>query len=111
MTKFIFSCEHGGYEIPELYQSYFKGQEEILTSHRGWDRGALEIAQYISRRADSKLISNSISRLLIEFNRTLGHKELFSEFSQKVSENIQKKLIEDNTVLNKERGLSFIPKY
>jgi predicted N-formylglutamate amidohydrolase len=95
MTKFVFSCEHGGYEIPEDYQSYFTGQDEVLKSHRGWDRGALEIAQYISRRADSKLISNSVSRLLIEFNRTLGHKELFSEFSQKMPEDIQKIMIED----------------
>ena len=77
MTKFIFSCEHGGYEIPEAYQSYFSGQNQVLQSHRGWDKGALEIAKYISRRADGKLFSNSISRLLIECNRTLEHEQLF----------------------------------
>lgn len=95
MTKFIFSCEHGGYEIPELYQSYFTGQKAVLQSHRGWDKGALEIGKYISRRADSKLISNSISRLLIECNRTLGHQDLFSEFSEKMPDEIKEKLIEE----------------
>lgn len=95
MTKFIFSCEHGGYEIPELYQSYFAGQKAVLQSHRGWDKGALEIAKYISRRADSKLISNSVSRLLIECNRTLEHGDLFSEFTKKLPHDMLKNLVEE----------------
>lgn len=95
MTKFIFSCEHGGYEIPVLYKAYFLGKEEILKSHRGWDKGALEIAKYISRRADSKLISNSISRLLIECNRTLEHDDLFSEFSKILPEVDKRHLLEE----------------
>ena len=95
MTKFIFSCEHGGFEIPALYLAYFSGKEDVLQSHRGWDKGALEIAKYISRRAGSKLISNSISRLLIECNRTLGHHDLFSEFSQKITKDTQNQLIEE----------------
>ncbi|WP_340153950.1 N-formylglutamate amidohydrolase [uncultured Marivirga sp.] len=95
MTKFIFSCEHGGYEIPEEFQSYFRGKENVLLSHRGWDRGALEIGKYISRRADSKLIASSISRLLIESNRTLQHEDLFSEFSKIMPQEIQQQLIEE----------------
>ncbi len=95
MTKFIFSCEHGSYEIPELYQSFFTGQKEVLQSHRGWDKGALEIAKYISRRADSKLISNSVSRLLIECNRTLEHEDLFSEFTKTLPHDMLKNLVEE----------------
>ncbi|HET8859283.1 N-formylglutamate amidohydrolase [Marivirga sp.] len=95
MTKFIFSCEHGGYEIPEPYQSYFTGQKTVLQSHRGWDKGALEIAKYISRRADFKLIDNSVSRLLIECNRTLGHQELFSEFTKSLPQEVHHQLIEE----------------
>lgn len=95
MTKFVFSCEHGGFEIPVLCQSFFSGQKEVLQSHRGWDKGSLEIAKYISRRADNKLISNSVSRLLIECNRTLEHEDLFSEFSKKMSQEIREQLIEE----------------
>jgi predicted N-formylglutamate amidohydrolase len=95
VNKFIFSCEHGGFEVPEPYQSYFLGAEDVLQSHRGWDKGALEIAKYISRRANSKLTSNSVSRLLIECNRTLGHQDLFSEFSQKIPKEIQNNLIQE----------------
>ncbi|ADR21047.1 hypothetical protein MATR_13230 [Marivirga tractuosa] len=95
MTKYIFSCEHGGYEIPEPYQSYFTGQTAVLQSHRGWDKGALEIAKYISQRASSKLISNSVSRLLIEYNRTLGHEVLFSEFSKNMPHDMLKNLVEE----------------
>ena len=95
MIKFIFSCEHGGYEIPAPYQSYFAGQKAILQSHRGWDKGALDVAKYISRRANTKLIDNSISRLLIECNRTLGHGDLFSEFSKPMPQEMRNQLIEE----------------
>lgn len=95
MPKFIFSCEHGGYDIPEPFESFFAGKKEVLQSHRGWDKGALEIAKYISRRADSKLISTTISRLLIECNRTLGNQNLFSEFSKQMPHDMQQQLIEE----------------
>jgi predicted N-formylglutamate amidohydrolase len=95
MTKFIFSCEHGGYEIPAPYQSYFAGQKTVLQSHRGWDKGALDVAKYISRRANTKLIENSVSRLLIECNRTLEHADLFSEFSKPMPQEMRNQLIEE----------------
>jgi predicted N-formylglutamate amidohydrolase len=95
MTKFIFSCEHGGYEIPELYKNYFTGQDAVLKSHRGWDKGAYEVAKYISRRAKDILIGNSVSRLLIECNRTLGNTELFSEFSNAMPQEMKNQIIEE----------------
>ena len=41
--KYFLSCEHGGNHIPTAYQPLFKGAEEVLASHRGWDPGALEL--------------------------------------------------------------------
>lgn len=93
MTKFVFSCEHGGFEIPQLYSASFSGKEDILQSHRGWDRGALDIAKLISQKTNIPLISNSVSRLLIEANRTLAHEELFSEFSHHLPQAVKDELI------------------
>lgn len=79
------SCEHGGNKIPPAFQSYFEGQEYILQSHRGWDPGTLALAQYLSRELEIPLVSCTVSRLLIEMNRSLGHPQLFSEFSASLS--------------------------
>lgn len=79
------SCEHGGNKIPPAFQSYFEGQEHILQSHRGWDPGTLALAQYLSTGLKTPLVSCTISRLLIEMNRSLGHPQLFSEFSDSLS--------------------------
>lgn len=79
------SCEHGGYEIPPAYQQYFFGQEDILQSHRGWDPGTLDLAKVLSAKLELPLVSCTISRLLIEMNRSLGHPQLYSEFTNYLS--------------------------
>lgn len=78
----IISCEHGGNELPEPYQALFLGQEEVLASHRGWDLGALAVAKSISTTLIAPLFFTTISRLLIDTNRSPRHKNLFSEFSR-----------------------------
>jgi predicted N-formylglutamate amidohydrolase len=95
MSKMIISCEHGGFEIPTNYEPLFQGAEEVLKSHRGWDKGALEIANYLHKRSGQLLFSNTISRLLIEFNRSLEHNELFSEYSKKLTSQEQQQLIDE----------------
>lgn len=80
--EFIISCEHAGNQVPEEYQSLFEGAAEILSSHRGWDPGALELAEKIAEKTGSELFSYPYTRLFIEPNRSIGHPILFSEFSR-----------------------------
>ncbi len=74
MNLFL-TCEHAGNEIPEEYQQYFAEAGEVLQTHRGFDPGALDLFQQLSRLA---VFSQQymISRLLIEPNRSLGHPQL-----------------------------------
>lgn len=77
----VLSCEHGGNDIPENYLSYFKNKASVLDSHRGYDLGALHLFTALKEIAAFSTYSTT-SRLLIELNRSVHHKNLFSEYSK-----------------------------
>ena len=78
--KLVFTCEHGGNEIPKKYQGLFVNAIDALNSHRGIDYGSLDLFKFCKSLSDFSK-SNTISRLLIELNRSKHHPKLFSEFS------------------------------
>ncbi|MCX7550617.1 N-formylglutamate amidohydrolase [Xanthomarina sp. F2636L] len=90
--KLVLTCEHGGNKIPKKYVSFFKNQQAILETHRGLDLGALDIFESLKSLSDFSQFSKT-SRLLIELNRSLHHKNLFSEFSKEISIEEKEKLI------------------
>lgn len=88
----VISCEHGGNKIPPKFHTPFKGMQNVLESHRGWDPGALEAAELLSRELHAPLHFTLVSRLLIEFNRSPDSPELFSEYSRQLPEELQEEL-------------------
>jgi predicted N-formylglutamate amidohydrolase len=50
----------------------FRGQRRLLESHRGHDRGALAMARSIARSLHARLVVATVSRLLVELNRSPG---------------------------------------
>jgi predicted N-formylglutamate amidohydrolase len=50
----------------------------LLDSHRGYDSGALVMARALARAFGAPLIISTVSRLLVDLNRSLGHPRLFS---------------------------------
>jgi predicted N-formylglutamate amidohydrolase len=89
----VFSCEHGGNTVPAAYRSYFKGAKKVLASHRGWDPGALDLARTLARSLDAPLVATTISRLLIECNRSLSSRNLFSEYTRRLSDEEKRDLL------------------
>lgn len=75
----IVSCEHGGREVPDAYAHFFVDHGALLDSHRGWDPGALELGRQMADAFDAPLYASSTTRLLIDLNRSIGHRQLFSE--------------------------------
>jgi predicted N-formylglutamate amidohydrolase len=92
--KLVITCEHGGNFVPKKYQPLFKKQETVLQTHRGFDPGTLDLFQYLKPLSHFSIFSDT-SRLLIELNRSLHHKDLFSEFSKTLPEAEKKQLIDD----------------
>lgn len=75
----LITCEHGGNRIPARYRPLFEGFEGLLASHRGHDPGALAIARDLARAFAAPLYYSTVSRLLIDLNRSRGHPALYSE--------------------------------
>lgn len=88
----ILTCEHGGNDIPEEYAYLFEGAQEDLASPAGYDLGAQEIMDLLAPTADFTLVS-TVSRLLVDLNRTEHHPRLFSEYLRNVPPGIKRKIL------------------
>jgi predicted N-formylglutamate amidohydrolase len=89
----VLSCEHGGNRIPRPYRSLFRDARALLDSHRGWDIGALAIARMIATDLEAPLCEATVSRLLVDLNRSQGHPALFSERSKRLAQTEREALI------------------
>lgn len=85
MIKLFLSCEHGGHHIPELYQPRFAGCQAVLESHRGWDKGALDLFHALNRVPVHFSHHSEVSRLLVDLNRSLHKRSLFSAYTKGLS--------------------------
>lgn len=69
----LVTCEHGGHQVPRVYGHLFTGAQRLLTNHRGWDRGALDLAEALALELGAPLIAATTTRLLVDLNRSPGH--------------------------------------
>lgn len=78
----LITCEHGGNQVPSQLARFFasSGAAQALQSHRGYDPGSLQLAEYLSQRFTAPLIASETSRLIVDLNRSLDSAQLFSEF-------------------------------
>jgi predicted N-formylglutamate amidohydrolase len=94
MDTFIITCEHGGNRIPAPYRRLFRGQRALLDSHRGYDPGALVMATALATTWRAPLVASTVSRLLIDLNRSIGHPQLFSAATRGVPAQTRAQIIE-----------------
>jgi len=78
VDSLVVSCEHASKHIPPEHRALFRARSRFLDSHRGWDRGALDLARAVARRYRSPLVAAAQSRLLVDCNRSTSHPSLFS---------------------------------
>src|SRR6185437_4798452 len=71
-NAYLVTCEHGGNRIPAAYASLFRGRQRLLDSHRAYDAGALGVARALARALGAQLVASTVSRLLVELNRSPG---------------------------------------
>lgn len=75
----VITCEHGGNRIPSLYHNLFQTHQTLLDSHRGFDPGALIMARALATAFAAPLVAATVSRLLVDLNRSVGHPSLHYE--------------------------------
>jgi len=79
----LLTCEHAGRRVPPEYTALFGGREALLASHRGWDPGAMEVAEVLARRLrrwrSGPVLAHPWTRLLADVNRSPDHPRVFWE--------------------------------
>jgi predicted N-formylglutamate amidohydrolase len=94
MDAFLITCEHGGNRIPAAYRSLFIRRKALLATHRGYDAGALAMADSLSITLRAPLVSSTVSRLLVDLNRSVGHPQLFSEATRGEPAAVRKAIVQ-----------------
>lgn len=78
----MLTCEHAGRRVPPEQRALFAGAARELASHRGWDPGALDVAQRLARASGAKLLAVTTTRLLVDPNRSAHNPRVFSRYTR-----------------------------
>jgi predicted N-formylglutamate amidohydrolase len=81
-NNLIFSSEHYTNLIPKEYKDIFHGKMDLLSTHRGWDLGSAILIEGLEKHFGPIVFKAEVSRLLVDLNRSIGHKNLYSEFTK-----------------------------
>jgi predicted N-formylglutamate amidohydrolase len=92
--RLLLTCEHGGRDVPAEWAALFAGRGALLSSHRGWDPGALALARALARSTGAPLLACTVTRLLVDPNRSPGHPRLFSPLSRRLDPAARRRLVE-----------------
>ena len=95
-NRFVITCEHGGNRVPHAYRKLFKGQARLLKSHRGWDAGALDIAQDLAETLNAPLFASTVTRLLVDLNRSIEHSHIYSEATRGAPDSVRRELLTEH---------------
>jgi predicted N-formylglutamate amidohydrolase len=89
----VITCEHGGNRIPVPYRDLFHTHHALLDSHRGYDSGALMMARALATAFAAPLVGSTVSRLLVDLNRSIGHPRLHSEATRKAPVEVRQQIL------------------
>lgn len=90
---YLVTCEHGGNRVPARYRALFRGHEALLASHRGYDPGALALARELAAALEAPLTISTVSRLVVDLNRSLRHPRLFSAVTRAAPAAVRREIV------------------
>ncbi|MEJ5362315.1 MAG: N-formylglutamate amidohydrolase [Spirochaetota bacterium] len=73
----LITCEHAGNRVPDALRDIFT-DTSILSTHWAYDIGALPMARILAKTLKAPLLYTSVTRLVVDCNRSIGSNELFS---------------------------------
>jgi predicted N-formylglutamate amidohydrolase len=92
-TSLVITCEHGGNRIPSLYRDLFHAHQSLLDSHRGFDPGALIMARALAKAFAAPLVASTVSRLLVDLNRSVGHPRHYFEATRNAPSEVRQRIL------------------
>jgi len=90
----LVTAEHGGNDVPPEYRELFRGHEDVLASHRGWDPGTLNLARSLAKDLGATPITSTQTRLLVDLNRSAHNPRVFSELTRSLPREERASLLE-----------------
>lgn len=97
MSELIVTCEHASDHIPAEMRKRMEIPADIEL-HRIYDKGALESAKTFASAHGLMVHDFQLSRLLIDANRSLTNRSLFSEFARKLTEKERLNLLREHYI-------------
>lgn len=104
----LITCEHGGNDIPAAYREMMAGSQSLLDTHRGLDIGALQMAKALATALDAPLIFSTVSRLLVDLNRSIGHPQLHCEAIRKTPAAYRETILTQHYMPYREHALQLV---
>jgi predicted N-formylglutamate amidohydrolase len=68
----IITCEHASNQVPAAFKAAFAHRRAVLATHKAYDKGARAVAKHLARRLRSQIFCGTITRLVIDLNRSPG---------------------------------------
>jgi predicted N-formylglutamate amidohydrolase len=99
----VVSCEHGGNAVPARYRPLFARHGAALSSHRGYDHGALAMARAMAAAFGAPLAAATTTRLLVDLNRSDGHPQLYSFVTRGASPALRREIFERHYLPHRRR--------
>ena len=94
LDRIVLSCEHARNRVPPRYAPLFSAAKRVLRTHRGYDIGALPLARYLEQRFQAPLFTGSVTRLVVDLNRSIGHPQLHSSYLARLDREERREVIE-----------------
>lgn len=92
----LITCEHAGYEIPPEVAGQFAISLKVLTSHRGYDRGAREIALALGEQLNTSPLLCTVTRLVVDLNRSESFSGLFSGYGRLLDNQAREEILQQH---------------
>ncbi len=89
----VVTCEHGGNEVPAELAHLFESEAGRLKGHRGYDAGALEMARAFAAAFAAPFFFSTVTRLVVDENRSVGHPKLFSRTTRPLSRDLRRDIL------------------
>ncbi|MCC5785753.1 MAG: N-formylglutamate amidohydrolase [Phycisphaerales bacterium] len=104
----MLSCEHAGNRVPEAWSEAFAGAEADLNSHRGCDEGALPLALRLASDLGAPLLLSTVSRLVVEPNRSLDNPGLWSEYTRGLHDDDKREILAEHYTPLRSRAVQLV---
>lgn len=92
--RLVLTSEHGSAAVPARYAALFRGGGDVLRGHRAVDAGTAELTTFLARRTGVRPHRARVTRLLVDCNRSPGHRHLYSEFTRDLPAAEKERLLE-----------------